>query len=283
MPHYPFRTRQNSIPSSAFSTFRTALFNVSTLKRRPSPSTSSLSSNSSCDRRGGSIQLTKFGTQSPDAVNKLLRLSDSNQTKTRMPHRPFHLNMSSSQSNTSIPNSASPSLSNLSTTTGLSSVAESTHQNNNNNHHNHHHHRNHHLTKMRDTNKLTSESSSLNFKQPTTHGNVIRSNTQLNESNREGGGDSGRGSLNSTDTFVADGSEKSTSTISDGFSSVRVRNRPPLPQSNSAARQDDAHVSKSMRNWLQRSQSQNEVNTNDGVEREEQTVDYDEHEQVTAV
>jgi hypothetical protein len=32
---------------------------------------------------------------------------------------------------------------------------------------------------------------------------------------------------------VADGSEKSTSTISDGFSSVRVRNRPPLPQSNS--------------------------------------------------
>jgi len=34
---------------------------VSTLKRRPSPSTSSLSSNSSCDRRGGSIQLTKFG------------------------------------------------------------------------------------------------------------------------------------------------------------------------------------------------------------------------------
>jgi hypothetical protein len=27
MPHYPFRTRQNSIPSSAFSTFRTALFN----------------------------------------------------------------------------------------------------------------------------------------------------------------------------------------------------------------------------------------------------------------
>jgi hypothetical protein len=34
-------------------------------------------------------------------------------------------------------------------------------------------------------------------------------------------------------TVVADGSEKSTSTISDGFSSVRVRNRPPLPQSNS--------------------------------------------------
>ncbi len=32
---------------------------------------------------------------------------------------------------------------------------------------------------------------------------------------------------------VGDGSEKSTSTISDGFSSVRIRNRPPLPQSNS--------------------------------------------------
>jgi hypothetical protein len=27
MPHYPFRTRQNSIPSSTFSTLRAALFN----------------------------------------------------------------------------------------------------------------------------------------------------------------------------------------------------------------------------------------------------------------
>ena len=27
MPHYPFRTRQNSIPSSTFSTLKTALFN----------------------------------------------------------------------------------------------------------------------------------------------------------------------------------------------------------------------------------------------------------------
>ncbi len=34
---------------------------VSTIKRRPSPSTSSMSSNSSCDRRGDSVQLTKFG------------------------------------------------------------------------------------------------------------------------------------------------------------------------------------------------------------------------------
>ena len=161
--------------------------------------------------------------------------------------------MSSSQSTTSIPNSTSPSLSNISTATGLSAVAESTHP----------HHRNHHLTRVRDTNKLTSESSSLNFKQPTSHEHIARSPTrkskskepirmremllELNESNREGGGDSGRGSLNSTDTcmfllqivssvsffveVVADGSEKSTSTINDGFSSVRVRNRPPLPQS----------------------------------------------------
>jgi hypothetical protein len=212
---------------------------VSTLKRRPSPSTSSLSSNSSCDRRGAPIQLTKFGmfysssifspltktnffqffivylgsfsgkkifmllfiicfrlflgfafsysssflfllpgTQSPDAVNKLLRLSDSNQTKTRTPNRPFHLSMSSSQTNTSIPHSASPSLSNLSTTTGLSSVAESTH-------HHHHHHRNHHTTKMRDTNKLTSESSSLNFKQPASHGHLIRSHTRKLNKNRK--------------------------------------------------------------------------------------------------
>ncbi len=37
------------------------IYLVSTLKRRPSPSTSSLSSNSSCDPRGGAIQLTKFG------------------------------------------------------------------------------------------------------------------------------------------------------------------------------------------------------------------------------
>jgi len=38
------------------------IISVSTLKRRPSPSASSLSSNSSSDRRGGSsVQLTKFG------------------------------------------------------------------------------------------------------------------------------------------------------------------------------------------------------------------------------
>jgi len=120
------------------------------------------------------------GTQSPDAVNKLLRLSDSNQTKTRTPNRPFNLSMSSSQTNTSIPHSASPSLSNLSTTTGLSSVAESTHHQ-----HHHHHHRNHHTTKMRDTNKLTSESSSLNFKQPASHGHLIRSHTRKLNKNRK--------------------------------------------------------------------------------------------------
>jgi hypothetical protein len=230
---------------------------VSTLKRRPSPSTSSLSSNSSCDRRGGAIQLTKFGTQSPDAVNKLLRLSDSShQIKNRSAHRPYQLPTSSSLSNTCVLNSASTSLTNSSTTTGLSSVAESTS----------HRHRNHHTNKMRDTNKLTSESSSLNFKQPTSNTPLIRSHTQLNESGKEGG-DSGRGSLNSTDTCVGDGSEKSTSTISDGFSSVRIRNRPPLPQSNSASRHDETHMPKMTRNWLQRSQSHNEVIADDVVDR----------------
>jgi hypothetical protein len=70
--------------------------------------------------------------------------------------------------NASLPNSGSPSMSNSSTTTGLSSLAEPTH------------HRQHHITKMRDTNKLTSESSSLNFKQPiqTSYTHLIRSHTR---------------------------------------------------------------------------------------------------------
>ncbi|CAF4037490.1 unnamed protein product, partial [Rotaria sp. Silwood2] len=53
------RQRTNTSPTP-FSAIKSAFLNVSTLKRRPSPSTSSLSSNSSCDRRTGSIQLTKF-------------------------------------------------------------------------------------------------------------------------------------------------------------------------------------------------------------------------------
>lgn len=114
----------------------------------------------------------------------------------------------SSLSSTSIPGSKSPTMSGSSTTTGLSSVTESTGSRNQ-------------LPKMRDTNKLTSESSSLNFKQPVLHGHLMRSHTrkfcqndekysitafideELNESNREGGGDSGRGSLNSTDTCMS--------------------------------------------------------------------------------
>ncbi|CAF0969781.1 unnamed protein product [Adineta steineri] len=262
---------------------------VSTLKRRPSPSTSSLSSNSSSDRRGGAIQLTKFdncpGTQSPDAVNKLLRLSDSShQIKNRTPQRSQHIPTSSSlSSSTSTNNPGSPLLSTSTTTTGLSSLAEVSYRQN----HQHHHHQ--HLNKMRDTNKLTSESSSLNFKQPTSYSHMIRSHTLIPQNNNElikEGGDSGRGSLNSTDTCVGDGSEKSSSTIGEGFASIRVRNRPPLPQSTSVtstAHPDSAPSPKTKRQWLQRSQSHNEVTTNDGPNQEDSTVDFDEHEQVTAV
>jgi hypothetical protein len=90
-----------------------------------------------------------IGTQSPDAVNKLLRLSNSShQVKARAPQRPNH------SSTSSVLPSPSSSISTSSTTTGLSSLAESTH----------HRRHNHHVTKMRDTNKLTSESSSLNIK-----------------------------------------------------------------------------------------------------------------------
>ncbi|CAF3430089.1 unnamed protein product [Rotaria sp. Silwood1] len=275
------RSRTDSSPT-IFSAFKSALFNVSTLKRRPSPSTSSLSSNSSCDRRAGSIQLTKFGTQSPDAVNKLLRLTDSShQTKARAPQRPIHTPTPSNILSTSVPNTASPIISSVTTTTttGLSSLNEPTH-----------HHR--HIAKIRDTNKLTSESSSLNFKSPTSTSyiHLMRSHTQLHQSHseliKEGGGDSGRGSLNSTDTCVGDGNEKSINTINDGFSSVKVRNRPPLPQSNSVTcttRHDGVQIPKSVHNWFQRSQSENEVTTADVPDREETTVDYDEHEQVTAV
>ena len=103
------------------------------------------------------------GTQSPDAVNKLLRLSDSShQVKNRAPQRP-NTSTSSSPHSSSIPNSASLLTNNktvpastTTTTTGLSSLVE---QNQ--------HHRHQDLTKLRDTNKLTSESSSLNFKTPT--------------------------------------------------------------------------------------------------------------------
>ncbi|CAF4270225.1 unnamed protein product, partial [Adineta steineri] len=137
------RARLNSSPTRLLALKNAFFQNVSTLKRRPSPSTSSLSSNSSCDRRAGSIQLTKFGTQSPDAVNKLLRLSDSNhQIKSRAPQK----------SNT-ILRSPSPLINNSITLTGLTSTSELTQRR--------YHHQ---VTKMRDANKLTSESSSLNLK-----------------------------------------------------------------------------------------------------------------------
>ncbi|CAM4934079.1 unnamed protein product [Rotaria socialis] len=272
--------RPHSSPST-LRAFKTALYHVSTLKRRPSPSTSSLSSNSSCDRRAAPIQLTKFGTQSPDAVNKLLRLSDSShQIKARAPQRPNQPPASSNTSSTSTANPTSPIINNITTSTGLSSFAEPSLP-----------HRHQHLAKMRDTNKLTSESSSLNFKPPTStsYSQLIRSHTHINQNNneltKEIGGDSGRGSLNSTDTCVGDGSEKSSSTIGDGFSSVKIRNRPPIPQSNSvtSSRHDGAQMPKLMRNWLQRSQSENEVTTTDVADREGTAVDFDEHEQVTAV
>ena len=115
---------------------------VSTIKRRPSPSTSSMSSNSSSDRRADSVQLTKFGTQSPDAINKLFRLSDSShQIKARAPIK------SNPNTTVNLLRNASP----LIPSTGLTSVRESNPPR---------------LTKIRDTNKLTSESSSLNFKAP---------------------------------------------------------------------------------------------------------------------
>ncbi|CAF4955106.1 unnamed protein product, partial [Rotaria socialis] len=116
--------RPHSSPST-LRAFKTALYHVSTLKRRPSPSTSSLSSNSSCDRRAAPIQLTKFGTQSPDAVNKLLRLSDSShQIKARAPQRPNQPPASSNTSSTSTANPTSPIINNITTSTGLSSFAE---------------------------------------------------------------------------------------------------------------------------------------------------------------
>lgn len=116
---------------------------VSTIKRRPSPSASSLSSNSSTDRRtADSIQLTKFGTQSPDAINKLFRLSDSNHhVKSRLVPK------SHPHTTVSILRHASPII----PSTGFTSLRESSAQK---------------ITRMRDTNKLTSESSSLNLKTP---------------------------------------------------------------------------------------------------------------------
>ncbi|CAF0905105.1 unnamed protein product [Adineta ricciae] len=235
---------------------------VSTLKRRPSPSTSSLSSNSSCDRRGGSVQLTKFesysgnyeilycflrlGTQSPDAVNKLLRLSDSNhQIKSRAP-----------QKTTPILRSASPLINNSVTLTGLTSTSELTQR------------RYHQVAKMRDANKLTSESSSLNLK-PASSVLYIRSHIKIdNPVNNEllKNGHSDDNILKSSETsMLGHCSEKSTTNlVGDGYLVMTNRNRIVLPQMNSEINSavivdEDVHGSVLTRTWLQRSKSHTEV------------------------
>ena len=89
------------------------------------------------------------GTQSPDAVNKLLRLSDSShQIKTRPGQKP------QPHSTTPILKSTSPLIGNnaIGSSTGLSALGESTT------------HRRQHMGKMRDANQLSSESSSLNHR-----------------------------------------------------------------------------------------------------------------------
>ena len=89
------------------------------------------------------LSFSILGTQSPDAVNKLLRLSDSNhQIKARAP-----------QKSTPILRSTSPLINNSITLAGLTSTSELTHRR--------YHHQ---LTKMRDANQLSNESSSINFK-----------------------------------------------------------------------------------------------------------------------
>ncbi|CAF3974970.1 unnamed protein product [Adineta steineri] len=257
------RARLNSSPTRLLALKNAFFQNVSTLKRRPSPSTSSLSSNSSCDRRAGSIQLTKFGTQSPDAVNKLLRLSDSNhQIKSRAPQK----------SNT-ILRSPSPLINNSITLTGLTSTSELTQRR--------YHHQ---VTKMRDANKLTSESSSLNLKPASSVLFIRHHKPETNQNNNDLSkiSDSGISSLKSTDTYITgSGSDKSTSsTISDGFSSIKNRSHSIAAQGNT----DNQHDNDDQRpiiihSWIKRSKSQNELNLNQG----ESNGDYDDHEQVTAV
>ncbi|CAF4988147.1 unnamed protein product, partial [Rotaria sp. Silwood1] len=252
--------RINSSPAKSRFLKNPFRHHATTLKRRPSPSTSSLSSNSSCDRRGA-IQLTKFGTQSPDDVNKLLRLSNSShQIKSRAPLKP------NPNSNSSVLQNTSPLISNSLTTTGLSSVNDLTQ------------HRRQHVTKIRDANKLTSESSSLNFK-PTSSTLHVRSHIQSNQNNSHNlskHADSGNGGIHLTNAYiVGDSNEKLTNTsVPDEYSSMQTRN-----QSISKIHHNDNPRPIIIRTWMQRSKSQNEINTNP----EEPTIDYDDHEQVTAV
>ena len=224
----------------------------------------------------GSIQSSNhygcLGTQSPDAVNKLLRLSNSNhQTKARAPQRLPQPSASSSASSMPTSSSVSPLISTSATSTGLSSLAEPSQ------HHRHHHH--HHATKVRDTNKLTSESSSLNFKASNSSGYTQRIRSQTRKLvlalfssfdlsflsfaknwtriamihwRKEVEIQDAEVSIQQIPVCpiddewfsiahsvsllgVTEGSDKSSSTIRDGFSSTRLRNRPPLPQSTPAS------------------------------------------------
>lgn len=95
----------------------------------------------------------------------MLRLSDSNQLKPRAPQRPNQPSGSSNAYSTSIPSSAPPLLNSFTASTGLSSLAEPTLQQR-------------HSTKARDANKLTSESSSLNFKSSSSYAHLIRSQSR---------------------------------------------------------------------------------------------------------
>ncbi|CAF4483275.1 unnamed protein product [Rotaria sp. Silwood2] len=176
--------------------------NATTLKRRPSPSTSSLSSNSSSDRRG-TIQLTKFGTQSPDDVNKLLRLSNSSyQIKSRAPLKP------NPSSNSSALRTALPFVVDSITTTGLTSVNESIQ------------HRRPHVAKIRDANKLTSESSSLNFKHASST-LLVRLHTQSNQNNNNL-----PKQTDSRNDIAGDRNVQLTkNTFSDEYSSIKTRNQ----------------------------------------------------------
>ncbi|CAF2518832.1 unnamed protein product [Rotaria sp. Silwood2] len=175
---------------------------ATTLKRRPSPSTSSLSSNSSSDRRG-TIQLTKFGTQSPDDVNKLLRLSNSSyQIKSRAPLKP------NPSSNSSALRTALPFVVDSITTTGLTSVNESIQ------------HRRPHVAKIRDANKLTSESSSLNFKHASST-LLVRLHTQSNQNNNNL-----PKQTDSRNDIAGDRNVQLTkNTFSDEYSSIKTRNQ----------------------------------------------------------
>lgn len=160
-----------------------------------------------------SFTFSFIGTQSPDAVNKLLQLSDSShQIKSRPQSRSSNPGAAYNSNQLPVSSSASPIISSNAATNsaiGISSIGETNPQ------------RYHQSTKLRETSKLSSESSSLNFR--SNHGIPQRARSRsksidvtliariyskfwflgkvnsYNDSLKDGGGDSGRGSLNSTD------------------------------------------------------------------------------------